>query len=790
MSYKKRVTSTPALLADNALKLQTALALHQQGQIAQAQAIYEEILESEPNHIDALQLLATAALQRNDFEGAVLLFIDALKINPSNPNSLHNYGVTLYELKQYEDALLNYDKAIAFSPHFAQAYYNRGNVYKELKRFEVALLDYSKAIELNPDYFEAHLNLGNVLQELNRQCEALECYERVIVLRPDYAEAYSNRGNALLALKRYEEAIILYDKALALKFDFAEVYSNRGVALYKLKRYQESIISYDKAISLKPDYADAYLNKGNVLEQLNRYEEALLSYGQATVLIPDSPDAYNNSGNVLAMLCRYEESIKNYEKAIYLKPDFAEAYSNRGNVLQDLSHSAEAENSYRNALKLKPDYSDAYNNLLCTLNYTFHDVANNLQDALNYGKMASEKVDYTYSSWECKARPKRLRVGFVSGDFRNHAVSYFLDIIIKQLDPSIIELVAYSTEDKNDELTERIKPYFSAWRPLLGVEDKQAAQLIHQDGIHILIDLAGHTAKNRLPVFAWKPAPIQVSWLGYSATTGLTAMDYYLGDPYVSPVEEEWHFTEKIWRLPESYLCYTPPAELIVIKPLPALGTGHVTFCCFNNLLKVNDTVIALWSRVLHAVPRSVLFLRTKQLTNESIQENIIRQFAIHGIARERLILEGSYVTRKELFEEYNRVDISLDPFPYTGTTTSAEGLWMGVPVLTRKGDRFLSHVGESIAHNSGLVDWIAEDDDDYVAKAIMHTANLERLATLRSGLRAQVLASPLFDAPRFARHFEEALWGMWKQYSEKNTHTVEPMRKKLLTKKLKPLKK
>jgi len=242
-------------------------------------------------------------------------------------------------------------------------------------------------------------------------------------------------------------------------------------------------------------------------------------------------------------------------------------------------------------------------------------------------------------------------------------------------------------------------------------------------------------------------------------------MDYYLGDPYVSPSDEANCFSEKIWRLPESYLCYTPPAFPVTIQPLPALSAGHITFGCFNNLTKVNDAVVALWSKVLNALPGSVLLLRTKQLQSSRVSEHILQRFAEQGIASGRLILDGTFSSRQELFEAYNRVDIALDSFPYTGTTTSVEGLWMGVPVITRKGNSFLSHIGESIAHNAGLADWIADNDDDYVAKAVMHTQNLECLAELRAGLRQRVLASPLFNAPLFARNFENALLDMWKQY-------------------------
>jgi predicted O-linked N-acetylglucosamine transferase (SPINDLY family) len=307
---------------------------------------------------------------------------------------------------------------------------------------------------------------------------------------------------------------------------------------------------------------------------------------------------------------------------------------------------------------------------------------------------------------------------------------------------------------------------------LAGLSDEAAAKLIHADGVHVLLDLAGHTAHNRLPVFGHIPAPIQASWLGYFATTGVTQMDYLIGDRHVMPAGEESHFTERIWRLPESYLCFTPPAFAPDVGPLPALSTGSVTFGCFNNLSKMNDRVVALWSRVLRAVPGSRLFLKSTQLSDAKVRATTLRRFAAAGIEPDRLLLEGQ-TSRADYLATYDRVDIALDPFPYPGGTTTVEGYWMGVPAITRCGDRFLSHAGESIAHNAALSDWIAVDDDDYVAKAVAFSSNLNHLSAMRIGMRRQVLDAPLFDARRFSRHFEDALWGMWESWRARQANST-----------------
>jgi predicted O-linked N-acetylglucosamine transferase (SPINDLY family) len=313
-----------------------------------------------------------------------------------------------------------------------------------------------------------------------------------------------------------------------------------------------------------------------------------------------------------------------------------------------------------------------------------------------------------------------------------------------------------------------------AWKSLVGLSDDRAAHRVREDAIDILVDLSGHTAHNRLRLFARKPAPVQVTWLGYPATTGLQAMDYILCDRYVAPANESDHFVEKPWYLPNTYLCLTPPQDEIAVGALPALTKGRVTFGCFNNLTKMNDAVVALWAQVLHAVPGSRLFLKTNQLNDPSLQRATLSRFADRGIAADRLTLEGAS-SHADYLATYNRVDIALDPFPFTGGTTSVEGLWMGVPVITKRGDRFIAHQGESILHNVGLPDWIAADNEAYVAIAVARAADLSGLATLRAKLRSRLLASPLCDAPLFARNLEAAFRGMWQAYCSQ-AHKGKPV--------------
>jgi protein O-GlcNAc transferase len=561
-----------------------------------------------------------------------------------------------------------------------------------------------------------------------------------------------------------------YQKILKIKPDHPDALHMLGVIAYQVGRNDIAVELIGKAILVSPS-GSMHCNLGLVFQAQGKVDAAVEHYRKALSYQPDYAEAHNNMGNALRKLGHRGDAVSSYRRALAIKPNFVEAHSNLGSVLKDLGQLADAVASCRRALEIKPDFVEAHSNLLFAHNYLADQpAAMLLTEARRFGDLAARKAS-PYQTWLNVPESGRcLRVGLVSGDLRNHPVGHFVDGVLAALASNTagsLEVIVYSCDFRADALTERIKACCCGWHSAVGLSDEKLAQRIRDDGIDILIDLSGHTAPNRLPMFAWKPAPVQASWLGYFATTGVAAMDYLIADPWTVPEAEETHFTETIQRLPETYLCFTPPDMDIEVSPLPALENGRITFGCFNNLSKINDTVVALWATVLHAVPQSRLFLKTKQLSEATVRQSVLERFAVHGIVADRLILEGA-APRAELLAAYRRVDIALDPFPYPGGTTSIEALWMGVPILTLMGDRFLSHIGESILHNAGLPEWIATDAHDYVARAISHAGDLQRMAALRQGLRQQVLASPIFDAPRFARHFEAALRGMWANWCDR----------------------
>ena len=729
------------------------------------------------------------------FENAIQDARRAIALKPGFAEAYFNLGNALRALEKFQEALSEYDSALSLNPGYVKALVGRGLAAFGLRRFDEAIGAYQRALELSPSNVEAAANLGAALYAAKRYEDSLQCVDRALNADPRLGKAWLTRANVLRNLNRLEEAehaarkAVDYDRgiesheALAaifhaqMKLDDAErelrsILEERiesagpwnllGLVLRDKGALPDAAACCIRATQLKPDFFEAFANLSVIYREGLNLGEAEINARKAVEINPDFGEGHINLGVVLREAGKLSEAHVVIERGLELS-DRAEARANLVGVLNELGRSEEALENARRTVRECPETPAMISTYLWAAHY--HPgvglVRGGIEEAERYGRLLRSKVSKKFEAF-ARVETSRLKVGFVSGDLCNHPVGFFLEAMLGEMDRDRVELVGYPTRAREDDLTDRIRPYFSKWHSLVGLSDEEAARRIHEDGVHVLIDLAGHTAANRLPVFAYKPAPVQATWLGYFATTGVKEIDYIIGDPYVTPESEADHFVEKIWALPETYCCFSPPRGAPQVTALPALANGFVTFGCFNNLAKVNERVIALWARVLQAVPGSKLLLKTKALADETVKARIRGQFQERGIEADRLILEGP-APRTELLGAYGRVDIALDPFPYPGGTTSAEALWMGVPVLTKRGDRFLSHVGETIAHNSGQSEWIAQDEAEYVQKAVQFTQDLQSLAARRAQMREKLLQSPLYDAQRFARHFEQALWGMWR---------------------------
>ncbi len=602
------------------------------------------------------------------------------------------------------------------------------NLYNQ-KDYAQAETQARKFITRFPQHVFGWKILGAVLQSLGRLDESLAAKIKSVTLAPDDAEAHYNLANAFKA--RYE-----------------------------LNQAEQH---YRHAIRIKPDYAPPYYNLGLTLGEQNRFQEAIDCYQQTLTLNPQHVEAQSNLGDMLKEQHRLAEAEVCYRTALKINPQYMEAHNNLGILLKDQGRFLEAEDCYQRALSLQPD-ARIHSNLLFTYTYnTLHSAEFCLAEAKRYGERVANKVRQKFTVWHCEPQPTRLRIGFVSGDFWNHPVGYFLENLLRHSHSDYFELMAYPTIHRNDELTQRIRPYFKAWKSLVGLTDEAAAQLIHSDAVHILVDLSGHSAKNRLPVFAYKPAPVQISWLGYWATTGVSEIDAILVDKIGVPVQNQRHFSEKVYYLPDTRLCFSAPQLDITVSDLPALSNGYVTFGCFQNLTKVTDAVLSVWGQIFAQLPTARLRLQSKQLSDQQFTAQFFSRLNTAGIVANRVDVQG-FTGREAYFAAHTKVDFILDSFPFTGGTTTCEALWMGVPTLTLAGETLIARQGASLLAAAGLPEWIVDNEQDYIQQAIVFAQDLDYLATLRRGLREQVLASPLFDGQRFARHFANTLWQLWRE--------------------------
>ena len=615
---------------------------------------------------------------------------------------------------------------------------------------------------------EKTLKLAIENHKKNNFQEAEKLYKEILKINSGHFESIFLLGTLSIAIKNYDKAIQLLKEAILIQPKHAQSHNNLGAAYKELGKTEEAMSYYQKAISINSDYADAHNNLGIIFNELGEIQKAITCYQKAINIKPDYADAHYNLGNALHKLNKHQESIKSYEKVIEINPIYAAAYYNLGNALSVLGEFKKAISYYQRAINSEKNHIFAYNNMLFTLLYLEDaDPKFCLSQAKEFRSSLKLINDDLLQKYRFDTKPKKLRVGFVSGDLREHPVGFFLLNTIKNLKNKNLELFAYSNYKIKDKINIKLKSHFTNWREIESQSNMDVINIIRKDKIHILIDLSGHSDKNRLPIFINKPAPIQATWISYPGTTGIPEIDYIIGDQFVTPENESKHFAEKIFRLPNMWLSFTPPDFDVKISELPAIKNRYITFGSFNHLSKINKKVIFLWSKILKSVPNSKIFLKTKQLNDIYLKKKIIDEFKKNGIDLNSIILEGGS-PRNELLDSYNKVDIALDPFPYSGGVTSLEAIWMGVPVLTKKGFRFVSHTTESINHNSGMSDWVANNENDYVEKAIKFSDNLKLLTKINKNLRQTALKSPLFDSTVFAEQLNNAFWEMWNNFSLK----------------------
>src|SRR5262245_35227212 len=706
---------------------------HQAGRLLQAQAAYRQILTIDPSHADAH----------------------------------NNLGNVLSALGRPAEAEASCREALRLRPNYPQAHNNLGNVLSALGRPAEAEASCREALRLRPNHPEAHLNLGNALKDLGRPAEAEASYREALRLRPNYPQAHGNLGNVLSALGRPAEAEASCREALRLRPNHPEAHLNLGNALKDLGRPAEAEASYREALRLRPNYPGAHGNLGNVLSALGRPAEAEASCREALRLLPNSPQAHSNLGIALAEQGKLDEADAAARQAIGIKSNYPEAYANLGAALSKQGKLDEAVAAYRQAIGIKSNYPEAHSNLLLCLNYDNQLTNDHLFAAHREWDERYGQRDPTFTTYDNdRDATRRLRIGYLSPDFREHSVAYFVEPLLRGHDRQKVEVFCYAELTRPDSVTTRLQELADHWLVTVGLSDQRLAERIRTDGIDILVDVAGHTARNRLLVFARKPAPLQVTWLGYPNTTGLKAIDYRLVDAVTDPVgEADAWASETLVRLKDGFLCYRGLRDGPEPTPPPCLKTGIVTFGSFNNPAKVSTATFDAWAKLLTRLPQARLILKGISFVDASTRALFLARLSERGVAADRVELFPPLPGHAEHLALYRRVDIALDPFPYNGTTTTCEALWMGVPVITLRGHRHAGRVGASPLTQIGLTDLIAHSIEEYVEIAVALAGKPGRLDELHRLLRSRVAASPLCDEGAFASKMEAAFRSMWQHW-------------------------
>jgi protein O-GlcNAc transferase len=772
------------------------------GRMKQAEAACRDLVKDYPNSAKAYQLLGDILQRTGRAAAAVAPFEQAIRLNPNFSDAQLGLGNALYQLERFAEAEACYRRALAVRPGFFEASQNLASTLRAQGRQDEAIKQFERTREIKPDAPIVHTNLGGLLQSMGRNEEAAACFKRALALKPEQVEVLNNLGAVLADMGKVEEAEACYRRAIALKPAFVVPYNNLANLLQARGRHSDAIAYYERGLRIDPKLPELHNNLGNALKSVGKLDRAEACFRRSLELRPNFAVAHNNLASTLQARGKLEAARASYRHALALDPNFAEAYSNLGNAVRELGRLREAEDAYRRCLALMPNSVEALNNLgtvlkdsgrfkeaettlrqALSLRPDFDVAYHNLLMCMQYDPSVAPKAlleahrefDRRFALPLLPASPqhgnepvpdRRLRIGYVSGDMARHPVGHFLAPVLAAHDRRQVEIFAYSDRLTEDDMTVQLRSQCDHWRRIVDLDDEALAKRVRADRIDVLVDLSGHTADNRLLAFARKPAPVQVSWAGYVGTTGMSAIDYLISDEQETPKGCEGESVEKVVRLPDCYVCYSPPSYAPDVGPLPALKAGHVTFGCFNNLTKVNSSVVALWADLLAQLPEARLMLKTHQLDDAGMRSQYADLFASHGVDPGRVNFQGRSPHRALLLA-YNEIDIALDPFPYSGGLTTLESLWMGVPVVTKRGDRFAARHSASHLTAAGLPELIAPDPAGYVATARGLAENLQCLAELRSGLRARMAASPLCDGARFARNLEAAYRAIWRNWCE-----------------------
>jgi predicted O-linked N-acetylglucosamine transferase (SPINDLY family) len=764
----------------------------------EALASYDKAIALKPDHADAFHNRGLVLCDLRRLEEALTSFDSALALKPDKAELLTHKADALRRLRRPEQAIACYDKAIALQPGNSETCNSRGAAWMDLKRFEEARADFERAAQLNPRSAAAHNNHGIALFELRRLEDAIASYGKAIAVRPDQAEAYNNRGNAFRALQQHPEALADYDKAVALKPDYFEAHNHRGNALWSMGRAEEALASYDAAIALRPDHAGAHNNRGIALWSLKRLAEALAAYDASIARRPDHAEAYNNRGTTLLELNRPEEARASLQKALELRPGYPDAVRNHATALSVLRRFDESFETYDRLFNEAPTLTGVEGQRLnaklqlCDWHDLDSESAHLVQSVrsgipatqpfylLTVASFPSDQLQcsrlWTKTHYPASVQPvwrgerydhDRIRVAYVSADFRHHPMAYLAAGLFESHDRSRFEVTAISlSADDGSEIRQRLQASFERFVEAGSLSDDQIADLLKQLEIDIAVDLMGFTTHARTGIFARRPAPVQVSYLGYPGTMGAPYIDYLVADRIVIPDYQRQHYSESVAFLPDSYFVNDSRraiAETPFTRERLGLPSTGFVFCCFNTTPKISPETFSCWMRILRQVPGSVLWLLE---SSPKATENLKKEAVARGIDPGRLVFAPRMAPADHL-ARHRVADLCLDTLPYNAHTTACDALWAGTPVITCLGETLVGRVATSLLYAVKLPELVRTTLQGYERLAIELATQPVKLAGIKRRLAANRETAPLFDTARFTCHIETAFVAMAERHQD-----------------------
>jgi predicted O-linked N-acetylglucosamine transferase (SPINDLY family) len=780
--------------------LAKGIAHHQKGELPQAEQHYKAILNINPQHGDANHLMGLLAKQVGKPEIAKQFLEKALLANPNHPHFLNNMGGVLKELGDLEGAQTHHLLAVKADPKFAQGYNSLGLVEKALENFEAAQHAFETAIEIQPQNPEFLNNLGNLHTDFGAPEKGLEYIDRSLQLAPDLINTQYNRAVSLQKSGRTGEAIAQYgvvlkaapnfaaahcnlgilareqnelataiahgQKAAELEPQNADYYYNLGLALYEAGEYEDALACFEGAFTIKPDHAHAQNDHGNVYFAMRQFENAITSYKKAVDLAPNSAGMHNNLGNAYLKIGSLAEAKEEFSRALELRPSHANAHSNLASLYKDLGELELAHHHYKQALEHEPNFTVAYSNMLFTMNYDPHKSGEEIYEWYKEfnrryaAPLRSEQKPHEND----RSIDRRLRVGYVSAAFHKHSAVFHLLPLFEGHSKKDFEIFAYADIAQTDDYTEQYKANCDHWIKINDLDNAALVDRIRSDQIDILVDISGHTRGGRLLTFARRPAPVSLHWLDFGYTTGMDAIDYYLGDENVTPERDDHLFGEReVWRLDGPSVVYRPGPDMGEVSPLPAKQNGFVTFCTLSRSVRLNEKTIKVWADILKRVDGSKLRLDSRNYQDPMMCDQVAEKFAKFGIERDRLIMGFN----SPPWDVLREIDIALDCFPHNSGTTLFEHLYMGNPYVTLYNRASVGTLGGAILRHAGFGEWVAQSEDEYVDLAVNLASDLDKLADIRATMRAKMEDSPAMDEEAFVTRMENSYRQMWKRYCE-----------------------